>query len=377
MVKAPVALSESERRAWLRLARAQNVGPVTFATLIERYQSASAALAALPALARRGGSSGDLKSPGDAEARRELEALDRIGGRLIACIEPEFPHALAALDAPPPLLCVLGNPDLLAREMISIVGARNASALGRKFASQLASELGASGFIVVSGMARGIDTAAHEGALVTGTCAVLAGGVDDIYPPENAKLYARIRTGGVIVSEMPVGQRPQAKHFPRRNRIISGVARGVVVVEAAEGSGSLITANYALEQGREVFAVPGSPLDPRAKGTNRLIREGAALVETAEDVLDVLRSLATRAIREPGASPSFRNTGDDDDVSDADTDLTRRVIEERLGPSPLEVDELVRQCGAPVSVVLTVLLELELAGRLERHPGNRVSLLIS
>jgi len=370
MVMAP--LSETERRAWLRLARAQNVGPVTFAALIERYRLASAALEALPRLARRGGAAGDLRIPSESDARREIEALDRIGGRLIASGEPEFPPGLAALEAPPPLLCVLGNPALLAREMISIVGARNASALGRKFATQLATELGRAGLLVVSGLARGIDTAAHEGSLATGTCAVLAGGVDDIYPPENAGLYARIRAQGVIVSEMPVGQKPQAKHFPRRNRIISGLARGVVVVEAAEGSGSLITANYALEQGREVFAVPGSPLDPRAKGTNRLIRDGAALVETAEDVLDVLRPLAGRAFREPEILPSLAEGGDA--VSEAEADRARGIVEELLGPSPVEIDELVRQCGAPVPVVLTILFELELAGRLHRQAGNMVSL---
>jgi DNA processing protein len=370
MATAP--LSESERRAWLRLARSQNVGPVTFAALIERYRSASAALDALPRLARRGGSAGDLRIPTDSDARREIEALDRIGARLILSGEPDFPRGLKALDAPPPLLCVLGNPALFAREMISIVGARNASALGRKFAAQLAAELGRTGLVVVSGLARGIDTAAHDGALATGTCAVLAGGVDDIYPPENAGLYARIKAEGAIVSEMAVGQKPQAKHFPRRNRIISGMARGVVVVEAAEGSGSLITANYALEQGRDVFAVPGSPLDPRAKGTNRLIRDGAALVETAEDVLDVLRPLAGRAFREPEVLSPFGAVGDD--ATEPEADRIRSVVEELLGPSPVEIDELIRQCGAPVPVVLTILFELELAGRLHRLAGNLVSL---
>jgi DNA processing protein len=268
-------LSDSERRSWLRLARAQNVGPVTFAALIDRFHSATAALRELPYLARRGGAAGDLRIPGDEEAARELETLDRAGGRLIASVEPDFPTGLAALDAPPPLISVLGHHEILAREMVAVVGARNASALGRKFATDIAADLGRAGLAIVSGLARGIDTAAHEGALATGTVAVLAGGVDDIYPPENARLYARIVDTGAVVSEMPIGQKPQAKHFPRRNRIISGLARGVVVVEAAGGSGSLITADFALEQGREVFVVPGSPLDPRAKGTNRLLRDGA------------------------------------------------------------------------------------------------------
>jgi DNA processing protein len=254
--------------------------------------------------------------------------------------------------------------------MIAIVGARNASALGRKFASQIATDLGRAGFVVVSGMARGIDTAAHEGSLPSGTCAAVAGGVDIIYPPENAGLYERMKLQGLIVSEMPVGLSPQARHFPRRNRIISGLARGVVIVEAAEGSGSLITANFALEQGREVFAVPGSPLDPRAKGTNRLIREGATLTESADDVLSGLRSPAGRMFREPDAESAPEPLG----VDDAEADRICREIEELLGPSPVEIDELVRQCGASVPAVLTVLLELELAGRVHRHSGNRVSL---
>jgi DNA processing protein len=362
------SLSDAERRAWLRLSRAQNVGPVTFAALLARYHSARAALEALPRLARRGGAR-DLKIPTDDEARRELDALEHFGGRMIASCEAEFPSGLAALDAPPPYITIRGRTELLTREMIAVVGARNASALGRKFAGQLAGDLVEAGMIVVSGLARGIDTAAHEGALRGGTIAVLAGGVDDIYPPENAGLYERIAQDGAVISEMPVGQRPQAMHFPRRNRIISGLSRGVVVVEASEGSGSLITANFALEQGREVFAVPGSPLDPRAKGTNRLIREGAMLTESAGDVLDVLQPQLGRAFREPDDPPPHGPV----EADDASTDRVRRQIEELLGPAPVEIDELVRQCGAPVSAVLIVLLELELAGRLTRHPGNRVS----
>jgi DNA processing protein len=254
--------------------------------------------------------------------------------------------------------------------MIAVVGARNASALGRKFAEELAAALGNAGLVVVSGLARGIDTAAHAGALATGTVAVLAGGVDDIYPPENARLYERVVQQGAIVSEMPVGQKPQAKHFPRRNRIISGLARGVVIVEAAEGSGSLITANFALEQGREVFAVPGSPLDPRAKGANHLLRDGATLTETAEDVLEILRPLIGCGFQDPSHISSRWNAGAYEETDDK---LGAR-IQELLGPVPVSVDELVRQSGAPASVVLSVLLELELAGRLYRESGNRVSL---
>jgi DNA processing protein len=364
------SLSDAERRAWLRLARTQNVGAVTFAALIARFGSAAAALAEVPRLAQRGGGAEPLRIPTDADAARELETLAQLGGRLLGSAEPDFPANLAAVDPPPPVISVLGRIDLLKAEMVSMVGARNASALGRKLAGQLAADLGRAGIVVVSGMARGIDAAAHEGALASGTCAVVAGGVDVVYPPENAGLYARIRAEGCIVSEMPVGLSPQARHFPRRNRIISGLSRGVVIVEAAENSGSLITANFALEQGREVFAVPGSPLDPRAKGTNRLIREGATLTETAEDVLNGLRALP-RAFREPGETGGFAAGPS---ASDAEADRVRRQIEELLGPSPVEIDELVRQCGAPVQIVLTVLLELELAGRLHRLEGNRVSL---
>jgi DNA processing protein len=364
------SLSDSERRAWLRLARAPNVGPVTFTQLVRRFGSATAALAEVPRLVRRGG--GDTASlPSDADARCEIDLLAKLGGRLIASVEPEYPPGLAALEAPPPVIAVLGHVALLGREMIAVVGARNASALGRKLACRLAADLGAAGLVVDSGMARGIDTAAHEGALKSGTCAVVAGGIDIIYPPENAALYERIKAEGVIVSEMPVGQPPQTRHFPRRNRIISALARGVIVVEAAEGSGSLITANFALEQNREVFAVPGSPLDPRAKGANRLLRQGAVLTETADDVLSVLKPILGGGFQEPtrdlaDVPPAGRPT-------DAQADQVRAAIEEALGPAPVSVDELIRLCGAPAAAVLMVLLELELAGRLARQPGNRVS----
>ena len=361
-------VAEAERRAWLRLARTQNVGPVTFAQLIARFGSARDALKEIPRLARRGG--GDApRMPSDDEAARELASLAKLGGRTILSCESDYPRGLRAAEPPPPLISVLGHTTLLEREMIAMVGARNASALGRKFAQTLARDLAQAGLVVVSGMARGIDAAAHDGALASGTCAVVAGGVDVVYPPENRDLYARICAQGCVVSEMPLGQAPQARHFPRRNRIISGLARGVVVVEAAEGSGSLITANFALEQGREIFAVPGSPLDPRAKGTNRLLREGAALVETAEDVLAGLRTMLGHDFRDPGRDrpeqPSL--------FSETDADRIRARVEEALGPAPVAVDEIVRLTGAPVGAVLTILLELELAGRIVRHPGNQVS----
>ena len=360
-------MHDSERRAWLRLARTENVGPVTFRNLIARFGAASAALEELPRLAARGGGKNFIVAD-ESDTAREIESLAKRGGRLIASCEPDYPHGLKALEAPPPVISVLGHPHLLQKEMIAIVGARNASALARKFADTLSRELGFAGLVVVSGLARGIDTSAHEAALAVGTVAVLAGGVDIIYPPENEKLYAAIRNQGVILSEMRLGEAPQARHFPRRNRIISGLARGVVVVEAAEKSGSLITAQCALDQGREIFAVPGSPLDPRAKGANRLIKEGATLTESAEDILSVLAPMLGGGFREPETSaPSPSSDG-----LDAEADRIRAAVEEALGPAPVEIDELIRQIRAPAAAVLTVILELELAGRCIRQPGNRV-----
>ena len=365
------ALRDDERRAWLRLARTENVGPVTFAALMRRFPDVREALAAAPRLARRGGGE-TLRSPSDGEAQAELERLAKFGGRILASCEPEFPSGLAALDPPPPLIAMTGQLALMGREMIAVVGARNASALGIKFASRLSADLGAAGLVVVSGLARGIDHAAHKGALASGTVAVVAGGIDVVYPPENKALYDEIVAQGALVSEMPLGMAPLPRHFPRRNRLISGLARGVVVIEAAERSGSLITANYALEQGREVFAVPGSPLDPRAKGSNRLIRDGAMLTESAEDVLQALKPIMGRAFGEPEPRSATTAPLDAKDL-EREADRVRAAVEEKLGPTPVEADELIRQCEAPAAAILTVLLELELAGRVQRHPGNRIA----
>jgi DNA processing protein len=363
-------LSDSERRAWLRLARTPQIGPVTFAGLITRFGAASEALAELPRLARRGGGGGKFILPSEDDAAREIAATAKIGGRLIASCEPDFPRGLAALDPPPPIISLLGHAPLLRRETVAMVGARNASALGRRLAGKLARDLSTAGLVVASGLARGIDTAAHDAALDGGTIAVVAGGVDNIYPPENALLYESIRARGAILSEMKLGQAPQARHFPRRNRLIAGLSRGVVIVEAAERSGSLITAQYALEQGREIFAVPGSPLDPRAAGTNRLIREGATLTENAEDVLAVLRPILGQDFCEP--QPPAPDPLPDPAILEAEADRIRGQIEEAIGPTPVEIDALIRLSGAPAAVVLTVILELELAGRLSRQPGSRV-----
>jgi len=371
-------LSEAERLDWLRLARTESVGPITFHALIARCGSAGAAIEALPELSRRGGRRIGLKPPSPAEARRELDALARIGGRLVAACEPDYPESLAAIEDAPPVLSLLGRGELAARPMVGMVGARNASLNGRRFAHEMARQLGEAGFTVVSGFARGIDTAAHEGAFATGTLAVLAGGLDIVYPPENAGLYDRLAKSGLVVAECALGTQPTARHFPRRNRLISGLSLGIVVIEAALRSGSLITARMAAEQGRQVLAVPGSPLDPRAQGCNRLIRGGATLVESAEHVIEALApQVSAPLLREPPSLPSRPVPAAADAFGGAEADRAEAMalVLERLSPTPTAVDELLRDCQLSPPVVLTVLLELELAGRIERQPGNRISLL--
>jgi DNA processing protein len=366
-------ISEIERLQRLRLIRSENVGPITYYSMVERFGSAAAALAALPELARRGGRTKAVKVCPQADAEREIEAIKAAGARLIARGEPDYPPMLAEIDAAPPLISVLGDAGILGRRAIAVVGSRNASLNGRRFAENLSAELGVASFAVISGMARGIDTAAHRGALATGTVAVVAGGIDVVYPRENAGLYAEIAARGVVVSEVPPGVHPQARHFPRRNRLISGLALGVVVVEAGLHSGSLITARMALEQGREVFAVPGSPLDPRARGTNHLLRQGAALTETAEDVLDIVDGQIGRPT-DPTSRPAVE-APPPSLPDDAEMNSARRMIAESLSPTPVTVDEIIRTCQLSPAVVTTVLLEWELAGRLERHSGNKVSLI--
>lgn len=356
------ALSDVQRRDWLRLARTENVGPVTFDQLIIRFGEAALALAALPDLARRGGRTG-VHVTGEAEAEKELAAGAALGARLICACEPDFPQALAALDPPPPLIWARGDAGILDRLTVAIVGARVASAAGQRFARGLAAELGQAGHIIVSGMARGIDAAAHEGALPTGTVAVLGGGIDDVYPSEHRGLYDRIVETGCVVSEREPGRTAVAKDFPRRNRIIAGLSRAVVVVEAEFRSGSLITARLAAEQGREVLAVPGSPLDPRAKGTNDLIRQGAALCEGAEDVLRALEGL--RGFREPERTP-FQGPATEPD------EALRERLAELLSPTPVSRDEMVRAAQAPAPAVFAALMELALAGRAELMPGGMV-----
>jgi DNA processing protein len=350
--------------------------------MLRRFGSARAALEALPRLARRSERARTVTAMTRAAAEAELAALHRIDARLVCWGEPAYPSVLAGIEDAPPILTVLGRPELLELPMVAVVGARNASANGRRLARELAAGLGQGGLVVVSGLARGIDAAAHLGGLETGTAAVVAGGVDVVYPEENRGLHDALQRQGAIVAEFPLGSEPQARHFPRRNRIISGMALGVLVVEAAARSGSLITARYALEQGREVFAVPGSPLDPRCRGANDLLRRGATLTETAEDVLSQLRPLVRGALVSRPLTPlplaaaerwSLGSPAGGAGEPAADADALDMILE-RLGPTPVAVDELVRQCQLTASALATLLLELELAGRVERHPGNLVSL---
>lgn len=366
-------LSDTERRDWLRLIRCETVGPITFFALLRRFGHARAALDALPDLARRGGRRKPIRIFSADDAERELEATAAFGARMIARCDSDYPPLLAEIADAPPLISVRGDHRLLARPTVAMVGSRNASLNGRRFARQLAEDLGAVPLVVASGLARGIDTAAHQGALKSGTVAVVAGGVDVIYPEENRDLYGEIVSRGLVMSEVAAGVRPQARHFPRRNRLISGLARGVVVVEANMRSGSLITARMALDQGREVFAVPGSPLDPRARGTNDLIRQGAILTESATDIRRALDEMMTPLA--PRLTPVDVGPRVSDLAGTAEAAAARRTLAETLSPTPVTVDEIIRTCQLSPAVVTTVLLELELAGRLERHPGNKVSLI--
>lgn len=367
---------------------------MTFRGLINRFGGARAALEALPALSARRGR--PITLPPEAEIEAEFRLADKLGARLVGYGEAEYPRLLREIDAPPPVLAIKGNPDCLNKPAIGIVGSRNASALGRKIAGTLAADLAAAGYAIVSGLARGIDAEAHRASLTTGTIGVLAGGLDRPYPPEHAELAEAMCEQGLIVSERPFGLAPRGRDFPRRNRVISGLSLGVIVVEAARRSGSLITARMANEQGREVFAVPGSPLDPRAEGTNDLIREGAMLIANARDVIAALQPREGLPPRLPGL---FAEPGADDDglfdewdevTDEADApaviarssldatpegnhaDLRSRVLA-ALSPSPIELDALMRLVDAPQAEMRALLFELEMENLIERHPGNRVA----
>lgn len=370
------SLTQDERIEWLRLARTSGVGPVSFAKLIERFGEASAALEALPRLAKRGGRVRPQRLASRDQAQAELDRLDALGARLICSCEPEFPPLLAVLDPPPPVISVKGDLDLVNRPVCAMVGSRNASAIGLRFAGDLARDLGARGLVIASGLARGVDGAAHAGALETGTIAVTAGGLASIYPPEHEALHEAIGQQGLLISERPPDHIGQARDFPRRNRLISGVSRGVVVIEAAERSGSLITARYALEQNREVMAVPGSPLDPRSRGTNALLRDGAALIQGADDVINVLDQAGPPPAVAAPAGFEFEEEPVDPKRVDGEAEAVRERIADLLSPSPVSRDELTRITGAPARAVLAALVELEIAGRAELNPNGMVRLAI-
>lgn len=391
-------------RDWLRLARTPHVGPITFYRLLQKFGTARAALDALPDLAQASGKQKKITPAPLADIDHELNALRKIGGQILCADDVRYPAPLRAVEDAPPIITVLGNIELLKRRCVGIVGARNASMNGRNFARKLAADLSATGIGVVSGLARGIDTAAHEGSLSGGTIAVVAGGIDIVYPPENQKLYDSIRAEGLIVAESPLAQEPFAQSFPRRNRVISGLSQGVVVVEASLRSGSLITARVAAEQGRDVFAVPGHPMDPRAEGTNSLIRDGAVMVRSAQDILDDLRTLQpdefhTAAGVIPGGlfdratgfvHDTKTSNADDDVFADLDDDILDMMLDLGVRPVPtnpadlcdaildhlsttaVDVDDLIRTLGQPTAAVQSALLTLELSGRVQRLPGNRV-----
>ena len=365
-----VALTGRQRLSWLRLIRSDNVGPATFRELINHCGSAEAALEMLPDLARRGGGRAIRVTPAE-DAERELETADRFGARFLGIGEPDYPPLLRAIDAAPPLLAVKGDAKVATRPAIAIVGSRNASVAGAKFTARIARELAGAGYAIVSGLARGIDAAAHRASLDTGTIAAMAGGLDRPYPPENLDLYGEITAGaGLAVSEMPFGWEPRARDFPRRNRLIAGIGHGLLVVEAAARSGSLISARRAADFGRLVFAVPGSPLDPRASGTNALLKDGAILVTGAADILDAVAPLLGRPVR-PAA---LREPDDLTPLADSPSQNDRERIVSALGATPVEIDDIVRHTGVGPQTVYLVLLELDLAGRLTRHPAGLVSL---
>jgi len=374
-----IRLSDRQRLNWLRLIRTDNIGPVTFRDLILFCGSAANALEMLPDLNIRGGGTRPVRAMPLDEAEREMEAIARVGARLVGMGEPDYPPQLKNCENPPPLVTVKGDVGVFHKPPVAIVGSRNASVAGARFTERLARDLGEAGFAVISGLARGIDAAAHRASLASGTVAVLAGGLDRPYPPENLPLYRAIpEAGGALVTEMPMGAEPRARDFPRRNRIIAGLALGLVVIEAAERSGSLISARMAGEMGRTVFAVPGSPLDPRARGTNALIKQGATLVTGAADIVEALMPLAgprDAALTVSGQGDLLAGL---DEIADEPpvltTDDERHAVIDALGPSPVDVDSLLRHTGIEAGQVHLILLELDLAGRLVRYPGNQVAL---
>ncbi|KSV63570.1 DNA protecting protein DprA [compost metagenome] len=371
-----VALTERQKISWLRLIRSDNVGPIAFRDLINHFGTAENALDALPELSRRGGTKQAYRVATVSEAERELEAARRCGAVFVGIGEPGYPSALRQIDGAPPLLAMKGDLKAATRPSLGIVGSRNASVSGAKFAAMIARDAGRAGYVVTSGLARGIDTAAHRASLESGTIAALAGGLDRPYPPENIGLLDEITSGrGLAISEMPFGWEPRARDFPRRNRLIAGVSLGVTVVEAANRSGSLITARYAADLGRLVFAVPGSPLDPRCHGTNDLLKQGAIVTTSPDDVLEALAPLSQFELRVPSVREPEGHTQPNAPAATNDSD--RAAIINALGPTPVETDDIVRHTGLSPAQVYLLLLELDLAGRLDRHAGGLVSLTAS
>ena len=371
----PFRLTDRQRFNWLRLIRCENVGPATFRDLINHFGSAEKALEALPDLSRKGGAKRAFHMASEAEVEAEWAALYRAGARLVATGEPDYPKALSHIPALPPLLTIMGGPELASKTAVAIVGSRNCSASGAKLTEMIARDLGQNGVVVASGLARGVDTHAHRASLALGTIAVVAGGLNQLYPRQNVDLAKSIAQQGMLISEMPWNAPARSQDFPRRNRIISGIAMGTLVVEAAKRSGSLITARYALEQGREVFAIPGSPLDPRASGTNHLIQQGATLVCEAQDILDALAAQqcyrpvqqTLPLMEDKSERAPERNTSDP-------TESSKSRFIRSLSLTPIAIDDLVRQSDLTLGQVQLLLLELDLAGRLERHGNQTVSI---
>ncbi|MBD9561202.1 DNA-processing protein DprA [Ensifer sp. ENS03] len=368
-----VALTERQKISWLRLIRSDNVGPIAFRDLINHFGTAENALDALPELSRRGGTRQTYRVASVSEVERELEAARRHGAVFIGIGEAAYPSALRQIDGAPPLLAMKGDLSAAGRPSLGIVGSRNASVSGAKFAAMIACDAGRAGYVVTSGLARGIDTAAHRASLDTGTIAALAGGLDRPYPPENVGLLEEITAGrGLAISEMPFGWEPRARDFPRRNRLIAGISLGVAIVEAAHRSGSLITARYAADFGRLVFAVPGSPLDPRCHGTNDLLKQGAIVTTGPDDVIEALAPLSQLELPLPGVREPDGQARAGVPASASDSD--RAAVSTALGPTPVEIDDIVRHTGLSPAQVYLLLLELDLAGRLDRHAGGLVSL---
>lgn len=368
-------MTDQDKIDCIRLIRSENIGPKTFEALMLLHGNATKALDAIPTMSSKGGRNTPLKICSKSDAVKEIESARKKGAELITIYDEAYPKLLKQIKDAPPVLTIFGKKDILNSRTIAVVGARNSSANGCRFADGICRDLGRQGITISSGLARGVDTSAHKASLETGTIAVVAGGIDKIYPPENKDLFKRIGENGAVIAEMPFGAVPKAQNFPRRNRIISGISLGTIVIEASLNSGSLITARMALEQNREVFAVPGSPLDPRCKGTNKLIKQGAHLLESADDVMNEIDYMNEVISSNLSDNENEYAQAQLNKIDESDVDRARPYIIEKIGASPTPIDEIIAQTGLTPNIVLTVLLELELAGRLSRHAGNKVSII--